>query len=102
MKNRTTAIILTVVAVLLCGCPGLSLCGLGVYAATGNFPDFFNGYGNFPSWVGFVFMCLAIFFIAIPVVVGILTLRQKKAPAEAEAMPPMPPTPPQDPLPPAS
>jgi hypothetical protein len=98
MQNRTTAIILTVVSVLLCGCPGLSMCLFGVWAATGTAPDFWNGYGNFPGWVGFALLCVAIILIAIPVVVGILTLRKKKV-ADVGPIPPMPP---QEPLPPAS
>jgi len=34
--NRTTAIVITVVTALLCGCPGLALAALGVMAAFGS------------------------------------------------------------------
>jgi TRAP-type C4-dicarboxylate transport system permease small subunit len=91
---KTGAIIATVAAILLCGCPGLSLCVFGAFTAAGSMPDFWNGYGNFPGWLGFVFLCVALIFIAIAVLVPVLTLRKKKAPADIP--------PPQEPLPPAS
>ncbi len=100
-ENRTWPIIGTIAAILLCGCPGLTLCGLGIWTATGTVPDVFNGYGNFPGWLGFVFLCLAIIFIAIAVVVPILLLRKKKPVVVAEEVLP-PPPPPAEPLPPAS
>jgi uncharacterized membrane protein len=101
-ENRTWPIVGTIAAILLCGCPGLAMCLFGAVSAFGAMPDFINGYGNFPNWLGFVFLCLAIVFIAIGVVVPILLLRKKK-PVEvaAEVLPP-PPMPPQEPLPPAS
>jgi hypothetical protein len=96
-ENKTMAIVGTVAAILLCGCPGLSLCGFGIWGATGTMSDFINGYGEFPSWVGFALLCVAIIFVAIAVVVPILLLRKKKpAAAVVEVLPP------QEPLPPAS
>jgi uncharacterized membrane protein YhdT len=94
-ENKTWPIVGTVAAILLCGCPGLTLCGLGVWAATGKMPD--TSYGYLPSWAGFAMLCVAIIFIAIAVVVPILLLRKKKA-----AAPPVDVLPPQEPLPPAS
>jgi hypothetical protein len=94
-ENKTWPIVGTVAAILLCGCPGLSLCLFGAYTATGNMPDFINGFGNMPGWAGFALLCVAIIFIAIAVVVPILLLRKKKsAPADVPTS--------QDPLPPAS
>jgi len=97
--NRTWPIVGTVAAILLCGCPGLSMCLFGAVTAFGKMPDFFNGYGNFPGWLGFVFLCLAIIFIAIAVVVPILLLRKKKPVVVADEILPPPPA---EPLPPAS
>jgi hypothetical protein len=87
MDRRTGGIIATIVAVLLCGCPGLCLCLFGAIAATGQMPytshfpytsDFGNPYSEtVPSYFGFVALCLALVFIAIPIVVGVLTLRNK-------------------------
>ena len=104
MENRTTAIILTILAVLLCGCPGLGFCIAGIFTLFGAMPytSTVNGSqvsGTAPTWLGFVGFCLAIILIAIPIVVGVLTLRKKK-PAEAGVTPIS--TPPSEPLPPAS
>lgn len=97
--NKTGAIIATIAAILLCGCPGLSLCGFGIWAATGSMPDFWNGYGSFPGWIGFAMLCASLVFIAIAVLVPVLTLRNKKPAPEAA---PVDILPPQEPLPPAS
>jgi len=98
MNNRSTGIILTIVSIALCGLPGLCLCLFGAVTAIGIMPytATLNGdttTGTLPPTWGFVGLCLALFLIAIPVVVGILTLRNKPAAA--------PPAPPSGPLPPA-
>lgn len=102
-ENKTWAIIGTILAILLCGCPGLTMCVFGVYAATGKIPDTQYNFGNsgyVPGWIGFALLCVALVFIVIAVVVPILLLRKKK-PAP-EAAPVEVPPPPQEPLPPAS
>jgi hypothetical protein len=92
--NRNTSIILTVATALLCGCPGLFLCIFGVVAATGQLPytttlNGVSGQGVVPTTYGFVMLCLALIFIAIPVVVGVVTLRRKpEAPVSNEPIPP--------------
>jgi len=100
MNNRNTGIIATVASALLCGCPGLFLCIFGVAAATGNLPynAEFNDVtqtGTVPPLVGVVLLCLALVLILIPVVIGVVTLRQR---------PTLPPPPANfnEPLPPAS
>jgi hypothetical protein len=101
-ESRTWPIIGTILAILLCGCPGLTMCLFGVYAATGKVPDTgynFGSSGYMPGWIGFAVLCVALIFIAIAVVVPILLLRKKKPAAE---LPPVEVLPPQDPLPPAS
>ncbi len=101
MDKRTTGIIATVASVVLCGCPGLLLCIIGLWGATGTLPysttvnDVTNT-GNLPPTAGFVMLCLALIFIAIPVVVGILMLRNRPA------APATPPAPDNQPLPPPS
>lgn len=97
-ESKTGAIIGTVAAVLLCGCPGLSMCVFGAITAFGGMPDFFKGYGTLPGWIGFVLLCLSVIFIAIAVVVPVLTLRKKKPAVEVASTP----APPDEPLPPAS
>ena len=101
--NKTWAIVGTILAILLCGCPGLTMCLIGVIFATGKVPDTSYNLGNsgfVPGWIGFSLLCVALIFIAIAVVVPILLLRKKK-PA-SEAAPVIDVLPPQDPLPPAS
>jgi hypothetical protein len=99
MDKKTGGIIATIVAVLLCGCPGLCLCLFGAIAATGQLPytsefpyssDFGNVSATVPSYLGFVGLCLALIFIAIPIVVGVLTLRNKpeKSASFNEPLPP--------------
>jgi len=97
--NKTGAIIGTAAAILLCGCPGLSMCVLGIWAAIGKMPDYWNGHGQFPNWIGFALLCVSLIFIVIAVVVPVMTLRTKKTPPEAG---PVDFLPPQEPLPPAS
>ncbi len=94
-EKRTWAIVGTIAAIALCGLPGLCMCLFGAITAFGVMPDFFSGYGNLPSWSGFVLLCLSIIFIVIAVLVPVLTLRKKKPAAEE-------PLPPQEPLPPAA
>ena len=76
MENKTLAIALTVATILLCGIPGLmSLCISVLMVVDGPFPDRPES-----EWLlGFILLCSGIFFIAIPVVVGILSLRRKTA-----------------------
>jgi len=101
MQNRTTAIILTVASVLLCGCPGLIACIFGGLIVAGvPFTTTVNGYSStqpLPVGYGIGALCGAVIFVIIPIVVGVLTLRKKK-----EAPVPTSFVPPSDPLPPAS
>jgi hypothetical protein len=93
--NKTGAIIATVAAILLCGCPGLSLCVIGVWAATGSMPDsfqLFSSYGNLPGWLGFALLCVALIFILIAILVPVLTLRNKKSTPEVPPIDTLPPT----------
>jgi formate hydrogenlyase subunit 3/multisubunit Na+/H+ antiporter MnhD subunit len=94
-KTKTGGIIGTAAAVLLCGCPGLCLCLFGALTAA-NMSTYTTEIGNtlgtgvMPQWTGFAMLCGAIIMIAIPVVVGFLTLRDKKPKVENfnETLPP--------------
>ncbi len=97
--KKTGAIIATVAAILLCGCPGLSLCVIGIWGATGKMPDYWTGYGYFPGWIGFALLCVSLIFVVIAILVPVLTLRKKKAAPEAAPVDVLPPS---EPLPPAS
>jgi hypothetical protein len=99
--KKTGAIIATVVTSLLCGCVALVACGFGVAGIAGMpVTTTVNGYATqqpLPVWLGILLLCLSVIFIAVPVVVGVLTLRNKKAKAA-----PVEVLPPSEPLPPAS
>ncbi len=93
MDNKTKGIIATVATVLLCGCPGLFICIFGILIAVGApVTTTLNGQSStqtFPPTYGFVMLCLSLIFIAIPIVVGFLTLRRKPAaPSNNEPIPP--------------
>ena len=99
-EDRTWAIVGTVAAIILCGLPGLCLfipASIFIFAHGFNYNTV--GFEVTPG-VGSIFLCLAVIFIAIAVLVPVLTLRKKK-PAP-EAAPVIDVLPPQDPLPPAS
>ncbi len=103
-KKKTGAIIGTVVAAVLCGCPGLAALCWGALSAIISFipnADINIGGSQDPNtafFVGIGTLCGGLIFIAIPIVIGVLTLRKKKS---AEAAPEEPVVP-QEPLPPAS
>lgn len=103
MKNRTTAILLTVGSALLCGCPALIACITGGMIVAGvPFTTTVGGYTStqpMPVAYGIGLLCLAVIFILVPIVVGVLTLRKPK---EATAAQPIEISPPGEPLPPTS
>lgn len=86
MEQKTTGIIATSVTALLCGCPGLFiLCVGGVFALVGIVPgsDFYYYGGSNPRvalFTGLGSLCLGVFLVAIPILVGIFTLRGKSEP----------------------
>lgn len=85
MNNKNTGIIATIVAVVLCGCPGLFMCLFGALTAAGQ--GTFNESSLSPT-VGFVLLCLSLIFILIPVGVGFFTLRKKTETVDVEQIPP--------------
>jgi hypothetical protein len=101
-ESRTGAIIGTIAAIVLCGLPGLCLlCPAGIFVLTGQ-ANYSNVGVDLNAGYGAVFLCLSVIFIAIAVLVPVLTLRKPKPTASVEVLPPQGPLPPQDPLPPAS
>ena len=96
MDKKTTGIIATIASVVLCGCPGIFLCIFGAATALGG-GTMTLGETTQPMdpTYGYVFLCLSVLLIAIPIVVGFVTLRKKPA---AEAAAPVS----NEPIPPAS
>jgi len=93
--KRTPAIILTLVSILLCGCPGLAVCALSAYALTPNSQLLQNiGISGSSPAASIAGIVVALVLILIPIVVGIITLRKPKAanmqPAVAPRPAPMP------------
>lgn len=88
MENRNTAMIITGVTALCCGCPGLFSVCWGALAATVSFvpgADIDIGGSSDPQaalLTGLGSLCIGILLIAIPIAVGFFTLRKKPA-AEA-------------------
>jgi hypothetical protein len=99
MDKKTVGIIATIATVLLCGCPGLiSLCSGLMFALVGIVPGSdidMMGSSDPASAIAFGFggICAGVIFIAIPIVVGIVTLRKPKTAVvgTANADEPLPP-----------
>ncbi len=122
-EDRTWAIVGTVAAIILCGLPGLCLfIPFSILTFTHVFSASNTGGFEITPGFGSIFLCLGVIFIAIAVLVPVLTLRRKKPvpphvdveppqdfppsapppmPPESH-IPPQPPLPPDEPLPPAS
>ncbi len=93
MDSRTKGLIATIATVVFCGCPGLLLCIVGAAAAAGApVTTEFNGVSSstqVPFWMALTMLCVALLFVAIPVVVGFFTLRSKPAPlSPSQSIPP--------------
>ena len=93
MENRKVAIIVTIIAVALCGCPGLIAVFWGLIAAIVSFvpnADINIGGSSDPTTAlvtGLGSCCLGLVFIAIPIAVGFFTLRKKaEAPQDSAPM----------------
>jgi hypothetical protein len=85
--NKTVAIVLTLVSILLCGCPGIVVFISIIYSFFITPLDAINATGmTAPSgdltlymWGGRLLMLVVtIVLVLIPVVVGVVTLRRKK------------------------
>ncbi len=84
MDDKTKGIIATLVATLLCGFPGLvMLCMGSLFAVAGAIPGadidvFGSSDPGSAIAMGLGMLCASVIFIAIPVVVGLKTLRRKE------------------------
>jgi len=96
MNNKNSSMIATIVAAVLCGCPGLfGLC----FGLTSVFASFVPGaeidvFGNTDpqsaTTMGLVTLCLSVIFLAIPVVIWFVTRRKDAAGiSDNEPMPPL-------------
>jgi len=95
MNNKNTNLIATIVAVVLCGCPGLfGLCFGGVsllasFAPGAEINVFGSSDPRSATTMGIAALCLSIIFIAIPVIVWFVTRRKETATlSDHEPLPP--------------
>jgi len=94
--NRNTSLVATIVAAVLCGCPGLlGLC----FGLTSVFASFVPGaeidvFGSSDpqaaTTMGLVTLCVSVIFIAIPIVTWVV-LRRRETPAVPSDNEPIPP-----------
>jgi len=83
MDKKTTGLVATIATAVLCGCPGLIvLCMGAMFAVVGGIPgsDIDIGGSSDPAaaiGTGIAMLCVGVIFIAIPIVVGVVTLRKK-------------------------
>ncbi len=97
MEKRQVGLIATIVTALCCGCPGLlSICWGGLAAVVSFMPnaDIDIGGSSDPQaalFTGIASLCGGIIFLAIPIVVGVLTLRKKPEEAAVVSSEPVPP-----------
>lgn len=92
MNNRTIGTILTVLAVLIFGCPGfIFLCSGLVSALVGlsGDPEYYLGIDTEPRIslvVGLSMICLSAILIGIPIILGLFTIRRKSESDEDEVI----------------
>jgi len=104
MRDRNLAILFTVLAILLLGCPGLTIFCLGII---GFIVFYSNGYSYSnvsPAWVnilGSLGICIGIILIIITIIAGFLLLRKKKGVPPTKPNEPLPASAPDEPLPPS-
>jgi hypothetical protein len=95
MRDRTLAIIFTVVVVILLGFPGLAfLCfGLADFFVFYGFNNPFDVTTGFSNTLGILGVCIGFFLIIITIIAGFFLLRKKTE---------LPPMRPEEPIPPSS
>lgn len=94
MSQKNRGLIAVIVAVLVCGCPGMFAMFWGSISALVSFmpgAEINIGGSSDPSaalFAGLGAMCVGLLFIAVPVAVGYFGLRKKPDATESE-VPPM-------------
>jgi len=87
MDRRTAGIIGTIVAVILCGCPGLAILCAGTLATVGTFtPDQSIDDPVFILVSSLAFICIGLLMLIVPLLIGLFTLRKPSKPARVEVI----------------
>lgn len=84
MDKRTVGIIATVLSAIICGCLAIFACVWGGIAVTGTPVDITSNGQQYVDTLsptlGYVLLCLSVFFVAVPIGIGFFTLRKKPQP----------------------
>lgn len=95
MSNRNASMVATIVAAVLCGCPGLlGLCFGGISLLASFVPGaeidvFGSSDPRSAATMGLVTLCISVIFVAIPVAVWFFARRKEAAiPPDREPLPP--------------
>jgi len=94
VDKRTLGIVLTLVTVLFCGCPGLFFCLMGGLIAAGLLGTYTTdvlgatGAGELPTGSGYAMLFLGLIGVAIPIVIGVVMLRKPKTVPSVDVVPP--------------
>lgn len=95
MNNKNTNLIATLVATVLCGCPGLFALCFGVTSVFASFVPgaqidvFGSSDPRSATTMGVAALCLSVIFIAIPIVTWFVTRRKETSfPSSNEPIPP--------------
>jgi hypothetical protein len=92
--DRTTGIIITIISIFLCACPGLAALAIGFVTTLGGFPGMAPP-GLDPGAAvagGLVLICIGLIGLLVPVLVAILTLRSpRRTPPTSDPDQPIPP-----------
>ena len=97
MEKKTAGILAVIFTVLFCACPGLvGICFGGVSLLAGFSPGsdidvFGSSDPQAAIAAGFAILCVSLFLVLIPIVVGFFTLRNKEEAATATIDGPIPP-----------
>lgn len=81
MERKTIGIIATTISALLCGCVSIFSCVWGFIIVSGQPIDVTSNGITTPQTlsptIGYVLLCLTVLMMAVPVAVGLFTLRGK-------------------------
>jgi len=87
MDKKTTGIIATITSAILCGCPGFfalcfgSITAMASYVPGAEIDIIGNDSPRAALFAGLGLLCLGVVFLAVPFIVGWVTLRGKPQPA---------------------
>ena len=83
--KKKVGLIVTIVTVLLCGCPGLVCMGIGLISTAGNrLEDYGFDVSGDPRAIAIPFICIGLLMLLVPLAAGIYTFLQSRKEEELE------------------